>query len=369
MLTSVNFQYLFMELLAKKARKDLTKFISQRTLSSFFIIGFILFSFSFSVLVSVSQEIPKSEQPESELPKSQPIESLAQEHLDKKEPFLALKLLAEEGVLEISEESFSKIEKSLSIIKDLQSSDPAKINKDWLFDEKRISLLVNNAEKFKKELAKTTAEIFSNRIFYLLNENDLKTCEKYFQYILDRRPDPDNLNNKLRYQIALSADTPEEKLFASGRISELHSLNALSFYRHLRLFHLGYYGWFRLFFFYFFILGFLLFSYFYFFNKRVFIKLPSLAKSERDKPTEKPKGPKQELQLDDEYTHLLKFFGLSDTATEADIKSSFRQIVKKLHPDSKKERSPEDTEEFIRIKKAYNRLLEIRSSWFGSFKK
>jgi hypothetical protein len=64
----------------------------------------------------------------------------------------------------------------------------------------------------------------------------------------------------------------------------------------------------------------------------------------------------------DEYTSLLTVFGLTDEATDADIKKSYREIIKKLHPDSGNIVEQKKLED---IQKAYDRLMELRRGWFG----
>lgn len=63
----------------------------------------------------------------------------------------------------------------------------------------------------------------------------------------------------------------------------------------------------------------------------------------------------------DEYTALLTIFGLTDEATDADIKKSYRDIIKRLHPDS----GDFDKQRLEEIKKAHDRLIELRRGWFG----
>ncbi len=68
----------------------------------------------------------------------------------------------------------------------------------------------------------------------------------------------------------------------------------------------------------------------------------------------------------DEYGKLLDLFDLDDSATEEQIKTAFRKKAKDLHPDHQKTGSnPEHVKEYLEYQKAYERLIEIRKSWFG----
>lgn len=70
---------------------------------------------------------------------------------------------------------------------------------------------------------------------------------------------------------------------------------------------------------------------------------------------------------DDEYSRLLRMFGLTDSATESEIKSAYRKKMKELHPDRKLDEplaDDENSERFRELKHAYDRILQIRSSWF-----
>ena len=58
--------------------------------------------------------------------------------------------------------------------------------------------------------------------------------------------------------------------------------------------------------------------------------------------------------LEDSFPSCLKFFGFSDFPTEQELKTRYREIVKKCHPD--KGGSPE---EFEKVTKAYDEALRI----------
>ena len=75
---------------------------------------------------------------------------------------------------------------------------------------------------------------------------------------------------------------------------------------------------------------------------------------------------------DDQYTKLLKKLELDETATEKEIKKAFRLLVKKHHPDAHGvdgvvlDSDGNVDQQFEELKKTYDRLLQIQSSWFGN---
>ena len=77
------------------------------------------------------------------------------------------------------------------------------------------------------------------------------------------------------------------------------------------------------------------------------------------------------VEADDEYSKLLAEFGLDDSASESDIKKAFRNLVKELHPDAHGSSGQVTDEEgnvdrsFDELKKNYERLIEMRKSFFG----
>lgn len=70
---------------------------------------------------------------------------------------------------------------------------------------------------------------------------------------------------------------------------------------------------------------------------------------------------------DDDYTRLLKFFGLTDAATDEEVRKVYRERVKETHPDviSGVSSDAEACAKFHEIKTNYNRLMNVRKSMFG----
>ena len=67
----------------------------------------------------------------------------------------------------------------------------------------------------------------------------------------------------------------------------------------------------------------------------------------------------------DEYGKLLAVFDLTDEATEAEIKKAFRNKLKEYHPDITELEQEEAKHKTDELKLIYDRVREIRSSWFG----
>jgi hypothetical protein len=63
----------------------------------------------------------------------------------------------------------------------------------------------------------------------------------------------------------------------------------------------------------------------------------------------------------DEYAASLKKFYLHPSASLADIKNAYRLVVKTLHPDVNPRATKEDTDRFIDLTKAYERLLVLHA--------
>ena len=69
----------------------------------------------------------------------------------------------------------------------------------------------------------------------------------------------------------------------------------------------------------------------------------------------------------DEYSQLLEFFSLDESATETDIKRSYRDFMKNYHPDTATETHNSEAQKDIltQAKQNYNRLLSLRSAAFS----
>jgi hypothetical protein len=64
----------------------------------------------------------------------------------------------------------------------------------------------------------------------------------------------------------------------------------------------------------------------------------------------------------DEYTSLLEFFSLDETASESEIKKAYREMARTHHPDTSESTT---REEFELIQTNYDKLMKLRKGWFG----
>lgn len=95
-------------------------------------------------------------------------------------------------------------------------------------------------------------------------------------------------------------------------------------------------------------------------------RIPRSIKRKKELPGYlRPVEVESESEQDDEYSRLLRMFGLRDSASESDIKQAYRVKIKELHPDAGQvSADAENSEAFRELKHSYDRILEIRSSWF-----
>lgn len=67
----------------------------------------------------------------------------------------------------------------------------------------------------------------------------------------------------------------------------------------------------------------------------------------------------------DELTRLLEIFGLDDRSTEDDLKTAYRELVKKYYPKGFEDQNQDNVRQFVQIKEAYERLMQLKSARFG----
>lgn len=274
----------------------------------------------------------------------------------------------------------------------------------WTLDDGRVNSVVTRIAGKYPEARAIVISLYEQRLLSLISNNDSTKIDLYYSIILRFRPDPNQGNNKLREQIVIQARGVNTKLFALGRLEEIKAQKKYNFLFKVKLYFAGFYGRgvlyvpLLLIIVIILILGskFLLSR-----QKTTNIKKNAPRKSvekalagggsyhnleiPRSKPAaKKPERPerqervvKEEVfdrgyertnQKDDEYTRLLAFFELTDQATEQEIKKAYRDRIKSLHPDKMLGSADANPEKFAEVKETYNRIMEIRSSWFGGRK-
>lgn len=277
--------------------------------------------------------------------------------------------------------------------------------KEWVFDDPSVMALLRPLQLSDTGIRSGLAELYSLRVLYLLERNQIKAADDYYYRVIELRNDPDEANNALRLTIALRAKTDEAKSFARGRISELQSNHALTLWVRSRLFFRGYYGRFPPLFLLLALISSVLLGVIGYFKPELLtmeIRLPrwdrqwirreprsepprNMREALRDSLQPRPPDPRQARPPDsehekilgpgylrdpeeikpDEYTRLLMKFGLADGAAENDIKRAYHDAVKRYHPDSQTEASSDGINRFRELKAAYERIMEIRRGWFG----
>ena len=87
----------------------------------------------------------------------------------------------------------------------------------------------------------------------------------------------------------------------------------------------------------------------------------------REAPLEKEYtvGYSQQSSGEDEYSTLVAVFGLTDEASESELKNAYRKMLKVYHPDTSDLGPEEAKRKLDELKQVYNRIQEIRGSWFG----
>ncbi|MCC6953653.1 MAG: J domain-containing protein, partial [Deltaproteobacteria bacterium] len=217
--------------------------------------------------------------------------------------------------------------------------------------------------------------LFANRALEAVRKNDGAEASRAFVEVVKRRPDPNDLNDELRFQFAMGADGGSARAFSLGRVEELKRTGALTLSRKFRLLTQGYFGWFVPLLF---IVSFctLIVSLSLLATRRVSgsfrVPIPSLSgiRSKLNSRASKRNDPGYlaPTEKSDEYSELLSYFGLEDSSSEAQIKKAYRSAIKAYHPDHFTSGTPESeaaADKFRRMQDAYDRIMQIRSSWFG----
>ena len=229
------------------------------------------------------------------------------------------------------------------------------VTESVLSDDKLLNCLVQESS-LNKGLSEYLSKLLDKLLIANLDKNNVSAAEKLYENILTIRPDPNSQNTELRKQIVIRGTDEEKELFALGRIEEMKSRGEFTFSTKLFLMKHGMYGgiWLKggLLFISLFILLFVMSSLY----SKVTDKLPKINIRKKEEPKKRV----------DEYTKLLKTFGLEDDASEAQIKKAFRKKLKEYHPDTT-ELAPEEAQRLTdNLKLVYDRILEIRGSWFGN---
>lgn len=295
--------------------------------------------------------------------------------------------------------------KVLTLVSDGISEGELK-REDWPFDDAAVRKAIHSLVGTNVTMQQRLVELYEDHIMYLVKQDDGEKLRIFYFAILELRPDPNELNNKLRLRIAFKASGDNARHFAIGRLDELKQARGISLLDRFRLVLKGYYGTAQ---------PIVVLTMVCICAFAAFLKLfrwSGTVKESHDKykrakafeeenlrQTEdfvkekqrasRPLGgdqqrkrfrePQEEkfddkrgpgyfrpVDSEDEYSRLLAFFELEDDATEGDIKAAYREMVKLHHPDRNPEGEKDQIEAFFQeIKEKYDRIMEVRGSWFG----
>ena len=223
-------------------------------------------------------------------------------------------------------------------------------------------------------------EVYGEQTLLLAQQTKYEAAENYLLRIARYRADPDEENNELRVRLLMRSGRHKNEPFYIRRMEELRYGNGLTMTVKLRLLLSGYYGFFYPVFCIVIIVLAVMLVVKLLFGARALVSWldeyyrydPERMAKRDAKIAEKAKkrgvGYGQLVTEPDEYSRLLGLLGLDDSATEDEIKHAYRQRMKESHPDVSPDKgaAPGDTvDNFIELKGVYDRIMEIRKSWFG----
>jgi hypothetical protein len=284
----------------------------------------------------------------------------AEESLESNKPLLALRQVSYISLSpQLKKLALSIASSSLELLSNkitTSSEEPEDVQFLLSPEVRELMLRVCLKDQSKKPVV---ANLFSWYLMSLLKANDLPSAKEIYQDITLLTNDL-VLLNELRYEIAMKADTAEEMSFARQLIDEIRKTRSLTVGEHLGLFTSGYYSALPIFIilFLFFIVMVLLFG----FRIAQNVLRSNLVRSKL--PGNRLPGYRT-VQEEDEYSRMLKVFGLSEDATDEEIKNRYRELVKSYHPDTVGPASDENITNFRELKKAYERILEMKKHRFG----
>lgn len=219
----------------------------------------------------------------------------------------------------------------------------------WNFDIPDVKDFVFDFLNKSSENRELVSNLYLAKAVDSFNQGNENRAEVYFNLISP------HLNNSKKLEFKkeiLKTGLNKDQLssFTKSIISELK--NNLSTTDKVKLLFKGYYGWWL------------------FLIPIIIIILPVLIVL---KPRKKSTLEKRAAVVeDDEYSRLLKKIGLEGDVSESQLKKAFRDLVKKHHPDAHGSAGvalDEDgnvDKQFEELRKTYDRILEIRSRWFGN---
>ena len=252
---------------------------------------------------------------------------------------------------------------AVDVLKRLANNDETLSASDtWPLADKDTQSFLRSAMGIEPELKKAALVLYEKRAMALLNAGKMEGAAEAFSWILQVRPDPDSKNVELRWELLDAAGS--DSAFGKALLDQLEAAGKLGLGARLKLAISGHYGFFaQILLLALLIVPFVLSA---FVVSRARAIASGKAKSWAERSAEKRGvGYLNITEQDDDYTRLLSVFGLDESASEAQIKKAYRNKMKELHPDRAAAGAEADEEKLQELKEIYDRIMEMRSSWFG----
>ncbi len=289
------------------------------------------------------------------------LHSRAEENIDDEKPLLAIRQLGTISPDLRTNHTLALTEIALLQLEQKLRGNILLLSENSSLDHPNILSLLNAVQNRNPEVKRILTSIYKSRIFGIVAEGNSIGAERYFQVLAKELPEEEL--DKLALNLALHASGEARSNFGKARIAELEVKGKLGFSDKLRLLFRGYYiGTLGKNIVATIVLAFLLFVAFIGLN---YIWMSRKRSTGKWTPKSK-RGYHQPVDEDDEYSRLLKVLGLDDSATEEDIKTVYRRLVRENHPDKKGTvATDEEVQRFREIQAAYKRLQEMNTGRFG----
>jgi DnaJ domain len=240
----------------------------------------------------------------------------------------------------------------------------------------QLSVLLKKFSEIDQKIRHAYVDVLKNKIILLVEQREPVQLEVYWRYLLEVNPDPSSINDDLRYYIAQSFIKDP---LAGTEAFLTDSLKSLSLRQKLSLRLLKLYQEFP----FLETVGILLFIIIISFilyrrwqsslwrsrgeaSTRTTQVIDNPFEQEQSRRTVSRFAGASSMKIQDprvqEYDECLGILGLKRGASVKEIKATYRTLVKTQHPDLAGGRaSKNSTEGFMKLKDAYDRLLELES--------
>ncbi len=250
----------------------------------------------------------------------------------------------------------------------------------WTLDDPEVENFLKSVITWHPDMLPMLLKLYSAEAIDRISQNDSETSRHCVDWVTGWRREHTEENNQLKRNIAIAAQGPGSEAYAQTLVMELQTNGALGKVDQFRFAVKGYFGNVIRF-------GLLaavmllggVLAYFLIRPLIFVLFIPKKVGEEAKKIRHwrrRKKGIRYDAPTttDDEYTELLRAFGLGDDATESQIKHAYREAMKRYHPDTMAKEgitmTPEETDQAFRdLKKIHDRIIQIRSSWFGGAKR